>query len=122
MSSSILPSLIQRFFTDRLLVQLGASSCTVAAYRDAFRLLFQYATATLRRVPSDLRIEDLDVAFLGKFLEHLESERTNCTRTRNNRLSALRAFFRYVAVSEPALLYSASGFLRSLQNATNEGR
>ena len=52
MSSSILPSLIQRFFTDRLLVQLGASSCTVAAYRDAFRLLFQYATATLRRAPS----------------------------------------------------------------------
>ena len=102
MSSSSLPSLIQRFFTDRLLVQLGASSCTVAAYRDAFRLLFQYATTTLRRAPSDLRIEDLDVSFLGKFLEHLESERTNCTRTRNNRLSALRAFFRYVAVSEPA--------------------
>ena len=41
MSSSSLPSLIQRFFTDRLLVQLGASSCTVAAYRDAFRLFFQ---------------------------------------------------------------------------------
>lgn len=102
MSNSSLPSLIQRFFTDRLLVQLGASSCTVAAYRDAFRLLFQYATTTLRRAPSDLRIEDLDVSFLGKFLEHLESERTNCTRTRNNRLSALRAFFRYVAVSEPA--------------------
>jgi integrase/recombinase XerD len=102
MNSSSLPSLIQRFFTDRLLVQLGASSCTVAAYRDAFRLLFQYAATTLRRAPSDLRIEDLDVSFLGKFLEHLESERTNCTRTRNNRLSALRAFFRYVAVSEPA--------------------
>jgi integrase/recombinase XerD len=102
MSGSSLPSLIQRFFTDRLLIQLGASSCTVAAYRDAFRLLFQYATATLQRAPSDLRIEDLDVSFLGKFLEHLESERTNCIRTRNNRLSALRAFFRYVAVSEPA--------------------
>ena len=102
MNSSSLPSLIQRFFTDRLLVQLDASSCTVAANRDAFRLLFQYATATLGRAPSDLRIEDLEVSFLGKFLEHLESERTNCTRTRNNRLSALRAFFRYVAVSEPA--------------------
>jgi len=30
MSSSSLPSLIQRFFTDRLLVQLGASPHTVA--------------------------------------------------------------------------------------------
>ena len=42
------------------------------------------------------------VSFLAKFLEHLESRRCNCTRTRNNRLSAVRAFFRYVAISEPA--------------------
>jgi len=102
MSSASFPSLIQRFFTDRLLGQLGASPHTVAAYRDTFRMLFQFGAATLRRAPSDLRIEDLDVAFLGKFLAHLESKRRNCTRTRNNRLSAVRAFFRYVAITEPA--------------------
>lgn len=102
MSHSLLASLIQRFFTDRLLAQLGASPYTVAAYRDAFRLLFQFAAKTLRRAPSDLRLEDLDVTFLGRFLEHLESGRKNCIRTRNNRLSALRAFFRYVALAEPA--------------------
>jgi site-specific recombinase XerD len=103
MSNSNLPSLIQRFFTDRLLVQLGASPHTVAAYRDAFRMLFRFAATTLGRAPSNLHIEDLDVSFLGKFLEHLESARSNCTRTRNNRLSALRAFFRYVAIAEPAV-------------------
>jgi integrase/recombinase XerD len=102
MNRSTFPSLIQRFFTDRLLVQLGASPHTVAAYRDAFRMLFQFVTATLKRAPSAIRIEDLDVSFLGKFLKHLESQRNNCTRTRNNRLSALRAFFRYVAITEPA--------------------
>ena len=101
-SSSTFPSLIQRFFTDRLLGQLGASPHTVAAYRDAFRMLLQFVTATLGRAPSKIRIEDLDVSFLGKFLQHLESERSNGTRTRNNRLSALRAFFRYVAITEPA--------------------
>ena len=41
--------------------------------------------------------------FLGQFLEHLELKRGNCTRTRNNRLAALHAFFQYVAISEPAL-------------------
>ena len=40
---------------------------------------------------------------LGKFLEDLETARGNGARTRNNRLAALHAFFRYVAVSEPAL-------------------
>ena len=43
MSVSSLQSLIQCFFTDRLLKQQGASQYTVAAYRDAFRLLLQFA-------------------------------------------------------------------------------
>jgi integrase/recombinase XerD len=103
MSASSFQSLIQRFFTDRLLKQLGASQYTVAAYRDAFRLLLQFASERLGRAPSELLMEDLDVPFLGQFLEHLELNRGNCTRTRNNRLSAIHAFFQYVAISEPAL-------------------
>ena len=103
MTTSIFPSLLQRFFTDRLRGQLGASPHTIAAYRDTFRLLLRFATATLRRAPSALRIEDLDVTFLSTFLNHLESTRANTARTRNNRLSALHAFFRYVAISEPSL-------------------
>lgn len=103
MKGSCLQSLIQLFFTDRLLKQLGVSLHTVAAYRDAFRLLLQFASERLRRAPSELRIEDLDAPFLGKFLAYLEEVRGNCTRTRNNRLAALHAFFHYVSVSEPAL-------------------
>ncbi len=103
MTTSTFPSLLQRFFTDRLVSQLGASPHTIAAYRDTFRLLLRFAKATLNRAPSALRVEDLDVKFLGKFLDHLESTRHNTTRTRNNRLSALHAFFRYVAISEPSL-------------------
>ncbi|MEO7649383.1 MAG: tyrosine-type recombinase/integrase [Bryobacteraceae bacterium] len=103
MKGSSLQSLIQLFFTDRLLKQLGVSPHTVAAYRDAFRLLLQFASDRLSRAPSELRIEDLDAPFLGKFLDHLEEVRGNCTRTRNNRLAALHAFFQYVSISEPAL-------------------
>ena len=96
-------SLVQLFFTDRLRTQLGASPHTIAAYRDTFRLLLQFASKHLRRAPSQLRTEDIDAPFVGKFLEHLELTRGNCARTRNNRLAALHAFFRYVAVSEPGL-------------------
>ncbi len=103
MSASSFQSLVQGFFTDRLLKQLGASPHTIAAYRDAFRLLLQFASERLGRKPSELRMEDLDASFLGKFLEYLEADRGNCTRTRNNRLAALHAFFQYVAISEPAL-------------------
>jgi len=103
MSAASLQGLLQRFFTDRLLGQLGASSHTVAAYRDTFRLLLRFAAAELRRTPSTLRIEELDAAFLGRFLDHLERGRGNCPRTRNNRLGAVHSFARYVALSEPAL-------------------
>ncbi len=102
MSSPSFSSLLQRFFTDRLLGQLGASSHTVASYRDTFRLLLRFAAERLKRAPSDLRLEDLDASFLGDFLQYLELHRRNCTRTRNNRLFALRAFFRYASISEPA--------------------
>jgi site-specific recombinase XerD len=103
MKTSTFSSLLQRFFTDRLLGQLGASSHTVAGYRDAFRLLLRFATQRLGRAPCELRIEDLDASFLSEFLKHLELDRHNSIRTRNTRLSALRAFFRYAALSEPAL-------------------
>ena len=95
-------SLLQCFFTDRLLGQLGVSRHTVAGYRDAFRLLLRFAAQRFKRMPSNLCLEDLDPSFLSDFLNHLEIDRHNCIRTRNNRLAALHAFFRYVYVNEPA--------------------
>lgn len=103
MSASSFPALLQRFFTERLVNQMGASPYTIAAYRDTFRLLLQFAAERLKRVPSQLRMQDLDVAFVVKFLDHLENKRGNCTRTRNNRLAALHSFFQFVAIQEPAL-------------------
>ncbi len=103
MSPASLPPLVQRFFTQRLLEQQGLSPHTVASYRDTFRLLLTFATQDLGRAPSNLQVEQLDVDFIEKFLRHLEQVRGNSVRTRNNRLAALHAFFRFVAISEPAL-------------------
>jgi integrase/recombinase XerD len=103
MSPASFPALLQRFFTERLVTHQDASVHTVAAYRDTFRLLLRFAQARLRRTPSRLQIEDLDVVFVEAFLVHLERDRGNHPRTRNQRLAALHGFFRYVALSEPAL-------------------
>jgi integrase/recombinase XerD len=96
------PSLLQSFFTDRLLRQRQASPHTIAGYRDSFRLLLQFAKKQLGKSPSQLRVEDLDAPFIGLFLDHLESTRKNSARTRNVRLGAIHSFFRYVALEEPA--------------------
>ncbi len=101
MSTTSLPALIQRFFIGRLQTQLGASPHTVAAYRDTFRLLLTFVSERQAREPSKLRLEDLDAALLNTFLDHLESQRGNCAKTRNSRLAALHAFFRFVSYEEP---------------------
>jgi len=100
--SASFPSLLQSFFTDRLLRQRAASPHTIAGYRDCFRLLLQFAKERLGKMPSQLRIEDLDAPFIGLFLEHLERTRNNSARTRNARLAAVHSFFRYVTLEEPA--------------------
>ena len=102
MISASFPSLLQCFFTDRLLRQRQASPNTIAAYRDCFRLLLKFAKERLHKSPSQVRIEDLDAPFIGLFLDHLESTRKNSARTRNVRLGAIHSFFRYVALEEPA--------------------
>jgi len=103
MNASSFPALLERFFTERLLNQMGASPHTIAAYRDTFRLFLRFALERLGTAPCKLRMEDLDVKFVSRFLDHLENKRGNSTRTRNNRLAALHSFFQFVAIHEPAL-------------------
>ena len=84
-----LPALLQSFFTDRLCRQRRASPNTISGYRDSFRLLFHFAKERLGKAPSKLIIEDLNVSFIGDFLDHLEKQRKNSARTRNIRLAAI---------------------------------
>jgi site-specific recombinase XerD len=98
--SAIGPTL-EAFFTDRLVGQRGASSHTIASYRDTFRLLVSFAADRCKRPPWQLDFSDLDAALVSAFLEHLETERNNSVRTRNVRLVAIRSFFSFAALAHP---------------------
>ena len=92
---------LQAFFTQRLTGQLHASANTVAAYRDAWRLLLCHAEDRTGKQPCQLDLADLDAPFVAGFLDHLERDRGNSVRTRNARLAAIRSFFRYAALCHP---------------------
>ncbi len=92
---------LEKFFTDWLMCQRRLSSNTIAAYRDSFRLLLRYAQCRLGKPPARLDLGDLDAALIGAFLNHLEAERHNSVRTRNARLAAIHAFFKFVATDYP---------------------
>jgi len=92
---------LQAYFTDRLITQRNSSSETIAAYRDAFRLLLRFASEQTGKQPFQLDIDDLDAPLIGAFLTHLEHDRGNHIRTRNARLGAIHSFYRYIALEHP---------------------
>ena len=92
---------LEAFFTERLIGQRHASTNTIAAYRDAWRLLLRFVRDRTGKEPSQLELADLDATVIGEFLDHLENERHNSARTRNARLAAIRSFFHYAALRHP---------------------
>ena len=82
---------LQSYFTTFAHTQRDLSVNTIASYRDTWRMLLKYLTATLG-VPADaIDFDAVTAAHVTGFLDHLEQERHNSTRTRNARLTAIRA-------------------------------
>lgn len=98
---SALAPVMEGFFTERLIGQRRARGHTVASYRDTFRLLLGFAQRHTGKPPAKLDLEDLDAVLVGAFLDHLEVERRNSARTRNNRLAAIHSLFAYSALRHP---------------------
>jgi len=99
---STFSTLLQAYFTERLMGQRNASPHTIASYRDTFRLLIAFAERCLKKPPTKLAVEDLDAPFVLRFLNSLEKERGNTPQTRNCRLAGIHSFFAYAALQEPA--------------------
>ena len=98
--SALAPTL-EAYFTERLVHQRQASPNTIAAYRDAWRLLLVFVQQRIGKEPYQLDLGDLDASLVAAFLQHLETERHNSVRTRNARLAAIRSFFRFAALRHP---------------------
>ena len=94
-------SLLEAFFTDRLMKQRRASPNTIASYRDTFRLLLRYLKKHRNKRPSSIVLSDLNASTITSFLNYLEKQRGNKPRSRNIRLAAIRSFFHYAAFEEP---------------------
>ena len=95
---------LQTFFAEHLCHHRRVSPQTILSMRDTFRLLLQFLRTTQGKEPSMLQINDLDAPTVLTFLDYLECQRNNSIRSRNIRLSAIRSFFRWVALREPQSL------------------
>lgn len=99
------PALVQQFFTEYLVAQRAVSPRTVACYRDALMLFLNFASRKLGKVPTAMRLADIQSDLIIAFLDYLEHDRHNAVRSRNLRLTALRAFLKFAARRDVASLH-----------------
>ncbi len=92
---------IQQFFEEYLPHIKGASHQTIASYRLALSLFLKFASAHQDKPVRQLCVEELSFDLIYAFLNHLERDRNNSSRTRNNRLAALKSLARMIRLLYP---------------------
>jgi integrase/recombinase XerD len=108
---NLLGAIIRDYFTDHLPRLRGTSPHTIHSYRDSMVLLLRFLARERNRPVTALDLTDLNPPGVLAFLSHLEQERKNGVSTRNVRLSAIHAFFHFVASRNPEHLELAQRVL-----------
>jgi len=108
---NLLGVIVRDYFTDHLPCLRGTSPHTIHSYRDSIVLLLRFLSVQRKKPVAELDLTDLDPPGIIAFLSYLEKERKNGVSTRNVRLSAIHAFFRFVASRNPEHLALAQRVL-----------
>ena len=93
---------LQRFFTEHIVTERDLARNTRKSYRDTFNLLLPFVSSKLRKAVDRLAVCDITSRRVLQFLTHLEEDRGCSVQTRNQRLTAIRAFARFVGSRDPA--------------------
>ena len=96
---------LSRYLGQHLPGRRGVSPNTVQSYRDTFTLLLRFLEAVEHVAPERVTLETLSSERIAALLDWLETTRGCGVATRNLRLAAVHAFFRYLQVEDPTQLY-----------------
>ena len=99
------------FLTKYLSGQRNLSVNTIKSYRDTFVFLFNYIEEAYQLSPEKVKISKVDKIMIEEFLLWLENSRGNGIATRNQRLAAIHAFFRYLQGQKPEYMFHSQRIL-----------
>lgn len=92
---------LNSYLTSYLPLQRNLSSNTIASYCDTFRLLLIFMRDIKNTNADRVKLSDFSSDTVVEFLLWLETDRRCSISTRNQRLAAIKAFFRYAEVEKP---------------------
>ncbi|MBA7520448.1 Tyrosine recombinase XerC [subsurface metagenome] len=94
------------FLTKYLSGEKNMSTNTIAVYRDTFRLFLLFCEEKKGISPDRITISSLTKELIIDYLDWLEQERECSIATRNQRLSSIHGFIKYVQKESPDNLFS----------------
>ena len=96
--------MIRDFLSLYLPKQRGTSKNTIKSYREALNLLLDFLCMKLQKPLMEISFAVMIKTNILDFLDWLEADRNNSVSSRNQRLFALKSFFKYVAERDRALM------------------
>ena len=109
---------LNKYFVGYLTNERNLSKNTISSYRDTFSQFLRYCKEHENLPPEKLTISVLNPTLINGFLQFLESENKSIS-TRNQRLAALRAFFRYIQYAAPEHMITMQQLLM-IKNKKNQ--
>lgn len=92
---------LRQFLADYIVTERCLARNTQLSYRDSFTLLLPFISTKASKPVDCLDVEDIAPSYVLQFLTHLEQDRGCSVQTRNQRLTAIRTFARFVASRDP---------------------
>lgn len=96
--------ILSSFLTDYITTQRNMSNNTISSYCDTFRLFLTYCRDKRSMCVEKIKIANFSVPLVTGFLDWIVTERGCSLSTRNQRLAAIHAFFRYAQAESPKSL------------------
>ncbi|TWP32458.1 tyrosine-type recombinase/integrase [Leekyejoonella antrihumi] len=103
--------MLAQFLTIYLPVTRACSHNTVSAYRDAFTLFLRFMDQRQATSPDKVSFEDFTASNMAAYLGWLRTDRHCSDATANQRLAAVKSFFRYVQTQAPEQIAQAQQVL-----------
>lgn len=112
MKTTDFASLLSKYLLSYLPCQRGASDNTLASYEAAFSRLLLYCEEERKLPVHKITIEALSPDLIEGYLNWLCEKQNNSASTRNQRLSAIKAFFKFVCRENPRYIYNCERILQ----------
>jgi len=113
---------VRDFLMDYLPIRRGRSPNTIKSYREALKLLIAFLREVKKYKLNQIDFSIFNTDLIHEFLDWLSNERECSVSTVNQRITAIRSFFRYAADRDCTVIALSQEINKKVKGAKAEGK